>query len=292
MKAVASITTRVMDGLCQLPGVAILDWCDRAAATLTRLHAQTVATVAVGQADSRCVFQRVEAAGAAWSGNASSEQRSMGPGLDQAPVNLQSVRDSFRDGQWVGWDFKAATDGPGYFDTQRLVPATTRRSAPPLNQRYELMNPSEILVGAVALRNSEGTPGTRVLIAEVALTGISQAELARVQAVFSVVLPILATRYVNAIGARVPDKRDWLTVREELILWKLVAGKKVPIIAGELHRSIYTVHDHVKSLHRKLGASNRGQLVSRALGHLGPLVAQASEATEAPPAAGEARARE
>jgi hypothetical protein len=34
---------------------------------------------------------------------------------------------------------------------------------------------------------------------------------------------------------------------------------------------VYTVHDHVKSLHKKLNANNRGQLVARALGHLGPL---------------------
>jgi hypothetical protein len=27
------------------------------------------------------------------------------------------------------------------------------------------------------------------------------------------------------------------------------------------------VHDHVKSLHRKLNASSRGQLIARALGH-------------------------
>ena len=49
----------------------------------------------------------------------------------------------------------------------------------------------------------------------------------------------------------------------------LVLGLSVRQIAEELGRSTHTVHDHVKSLHKKLNANSRGELVARALGHLG-----------------------
>jgi len=59
----------------------------------------------------------------------------------------------------------------------------------------------------------------------------------------------------------------WLTQREQIVLEQLTLGLSVRQIADELGRSPHTVHDHVKSLHRKLNASSRGELVARALGH-------------------------
>ncbi|MBX9735913.1 MAG: LuxR C-terminal-related transcriptional regulator, partial [Phycisphaerales bacterium] len=90
------------------------------------------------------------------------------------------------------------------------------------------------------------------------------------------ILPMLSQRVCKAFSAESEDRMAWLTPREEVVMWHLVAGLKVPQIAEILHRSIYTVHDHVKSLHRKLNANNRGQLVARALGHLGPIDLHAS----------------
>lgn len=296
MKAAVSLATKVSESICQLPGVAILDWCDRAAGALTRLHPNSVITVAVGLADERCVMQLVESAGAAWSGSPiesmqaghagvpmrSLEHRSMGPGLDQAPVDLQHVRESFRDGQWLGWDFKPLGPGQVHVESARLTPAATRRTAAPLNIRYDTVNPAEILCGAVGLGpagSSLAALGNRVLVTEVAMQAATPADIQRLGCVLAAVLPMVASRYLKAVGEEPATKQSWLTPREELILWKLVAGKKVPVIATELHRSIYTVHDHVKSLHKKLHATNRGQLVSRALGHLGPLVSREAETT-------------
>ena len=51
-----------------------------------------------------------------------------------------------------------------------------------------------------------------------------------------------------------------------MILVELVSGASVREIAERIDRSPHTVHDHVKSLHRKLNASSRGELVSRYLG--------------------------
>lgn len=59
---------------------------------------------------------------------------------------------------------------------------------------------------------------------------------------------------------------NWLTEREGLILDQLILGNSVRVIAEQLDRSPHTVHDHVKNLHRKLGATSRGQLIAVALG--------------------------
>ena len=57
-----------------------------------------------------------------------------------------------------------------------------------------------------------------------------------------------------------------LTPTENRVLELLVLGRSVNGIAEELRRSPHTIHDHVKSLHRKLGASSRGELIARVMG--------------------------
>jgi DNA-binding CsgD family transcriptional regulator len=274
MKAAAIVTSQVMEQISQLPGVAVLDWCDRAAAALTRVHHPCLATVAVGQVDARCVLTSMEVSGAA-----ASQPIPDRPSTEPMPrVDLQVLRQSLREGDWIGWAFQPLAPGQWFIDSIKLGPAGQRRPASPLNMRWDSIPSGELLVGAIGL---QGPMAGRVLLAELAVVGGNPQEIARHQAVFTAVLPLMGIKYVNAIGPMPADRHSWLTPREETILWKLVAGKKVPQIAAELHRSVYTVHDHVKSLHRKLGATNRGQLVSRALGHLGPLIARQEEAAEA-----------
>ncbi len=53
---------------------------------------------------------------------------------------------------------------------------------------------------------------------------------------------------------------------ETRVLDLLVQGMSIPQIAARLSRSPHTVHDHVKSMHRKLGAKSRGELILRAIG--------------------------
>ena len=62
------------------------------------------------------------------------------------------------------------------------------------------------------------------------------------------------------------DPSAWLTAREQEVLDHLALGRSVREIAAVLQRSPHTVHDHVKSLHRKLGANTRGGLIPRAIG--------------------------
>lgn len=72
----------------------------------------------------------------------------------------------------------------------------------------------------------------------------------------------------NAALARVDNPRAWLTDREQSVLELLIEGHSVRVIAEQLGRSTHTIHDHVKNLHRKIGASSRGELIALALGHL------------------------
>ena len=82
-----------------------------------------------------------------------------------------------------------------------------------------------------------------------------------------VVIPELAKRASIAFSAAGMGHGERLTARELEVLAMLAQGKTVKQIAEIIGRSPHTVHDHVKSLHRKLNASSRGELVARALGH-------------------------
>ncbi|MBL4699197.1 MAG: hypothetical protein JKX70_10225 [Phycisphaerales bacterium] len=65
----------------------------------------------------------------------------------------------------------------------------------------------------------------------------------------------------------VQSPKAWLTQREHEVLDELILGHSVRVIAERMGRSAHTVHDHVKNLHKKLGASSRGELIAKALGH-------------------------
>lgn len=76
----------------------------------------------------------------------------------------------------------------------------------------------------------------------------------------------LSIRASDAL-VHVTNPRAWLTDREQGVLDLLIQGHSVRVIAEQLGRSAHTVHDHVKNLHKKIGASSRGELIAKALGH-------------------------
>lgn len=80
------------------------------------------------------------------------------------------------------------------------------------------------------------------------------------------VLPTLSGRSRIALS-RVSNPKAWLTDREQEILDQLIEGHSVRVIADRLGRSAHTVHDHVKNLHKKIGASSRGELIAKAMGY-------------------------
>lgn len=56
-----------------------------------------------------------------------------------------------------------------------------------------------------------------------------------------------------------------LTPRLEQVLRELLAGASEKQVARKLNVSMYTVHDYIKVLHKKLRVSSRGELLNRFL---------------------------
>jgi PAS domain S-box-containing protein len=79
------------------------------------------------------------------------------------------------------------------------------------------------------------------------------------------------------LAADHPELAD-LTGRELEVLARLLAGTRVPAIAKQLGISPHTVRNHLKSMYRKLGASDQSDLIERvrALGASGSAGAPAS----------------
>jgi DNA-binding CsgD family transcriptional regulator len=59
---------------------------------------------------------------------------------------------------------------------------------------------------------------------------------------------------------------EWLSSKESEVLDLITLGHTVREIAESLGRSPHTIHDHLKSIHRKTGLSTRGALVAAAIG--------------------------
>lgn len=143
----------------------------------------------------------------------------------------------------------------------QIVPLGWRET--PSYSIFGTLQPSEVFVGVATV---DGGPRDRRLGAWVALSG-ARAPAAGMADVFLAVLDQVAHAASHAIGQRAPGRSLWITPKEQDVLDRLILGYSVREIAAELGRSPHTMHDHVKSLHRKLGASNRGDLIARALGH-------------------------
>lgn len=92
-------------------------------------------------------------------------------------------------------------------------------------------------------------------------------------------VPLLSFKSKIALE-HVSNPKAWLTEREQEILDELILGNSVRVIAESLGRSAHTVHDHVKNLHKKLGASSRGELIAKALGHTSAPIDQATPASD------------
>jgi DNA-binding CsgD family transcriptional regulator len=276
MKLAAILTSHIMECIAHLPGVATQDWCDRAADAISRVWHPCGVGVMLGSLDPRGFVREVELTGAALShvpvpssaspvqaapGYVRSNERAGSDGLD-------AVRTGFKSGDWVGWTFGPPSPELMHVASASQLGMLARRGESVVWRRWASIQPQEVLGGVVAI---PGAPVGRVILIEVAWHDGPTSDSSRQAAAISAVLPMLASKVVRTFGVEPLSPSGYLTPREEMVLWHLLAGEKVPTIAKALKRSVYTVHDHVKSLHRKLNANNRGQLVARALGHLGPI---------------------
>lgn len=267
---------RASERLCGLPAVATLDWSDRAARALSVLMAPSRVCAMILRAELSGRVSVLEASGC---GSCTSRAAANQPvaavwseddaALDESggvELSVRSRADRLRE---LG--FRLDGLGPTGIvaaSAGRLAGTELWRTAP-IGSMWVGTDISDLLIGVAAL--DEGTP-RRYIVVEVGLMGHGAVGPRRIspenQAALQAILPLLSHRARLALGSAQDASQTWLTVREQQVLEQLVLGKSVRQIADDLERSPHTVHDHVKSLHRKLGASSRGELIARALGYI------------------------
>jgi DNA-binding CsgD family transcriptional regulator len=237
-----NLVARVVERLCQLPAAPAADWCQRAAAELLPMAGGTVSGVMVASYDSSGRVDGVEDAGAA-SGSASSRE------------TLERVLEPTND----AWTL--STLGDNGSRVVRVV-ETASLSAPAADH-WRAGGVEALVIASEALWSAE--PARRATV----VVGTRSADGTPAPAVASVIGAV-ARRVGLAFGRAPLHPAARLTAREMEVLERLLLGLSIKRIAEEMGRSPHTVHDHVKSLHTKMGATSRGALVARALGHLGP----------------------
>lgn len=265
---------RASERLCGLPAVATLDWTDRAARALAVLLPPSRVCVMLVQAEPSGRLTVLEAAGSAaclTREEAASPARSMWSGGEEAEaaeadLSVRSRADRVRE---LGFRLDGLRAGSVLVGSAARLSGSELWRTSAVGAVWAGTDVSDLLIGVAGL----GEPGAQryvvVQMGLVALAGASQRRVAAEhQAALEAVMPLLSRRVILAVGAMPSTESTWLTAREQQVLEHLVLGKSVRQIADDLERSPHTVHDHVKSLHRKLGASSRGELIARALGYI------------------------
>lgn len=239
-------------GIASLPAVATQDWCARAAAALrpARPHSIVAATLAV--LGPRGSIIQLEATGAVGTDPLGRPLEGDAVHPDHAPA--------------LDWWLDGDLAPPTTFNAAILheLHCHPRWVDSPAGRRWARLGVSDMIVGVAPITGM--TPG-RCLAVEFGASGDSPLTPCEVEVVRAS-LSLLAKRTLLAFGRERSTPLTRLTSREQQVLDHLALGKSVKEIASDLARSPHTVHDHVKSLHRKLNASSRGELIARALGHL------------------------
>lgn len=250
-----ALAARLAERIAEIPAIATHAWCDDAAASVVPLRTGSVVCVSVGVLDEQGRFRRVEEVGA------SSDAVERGA--------LSPLRERFNVVPRLGWSMGDPTvlaAGPFARVIRELTPAADW-AASAQGRLWGGIGAHDLVVGAASL--SPNAP-SRVIVVEVGVVGEHPMLTPSDATVLAAALGPLSRRARMAFGANAAEPVRRLTPREEEVLEHLALGKSVKQIASELRRSPHTVHDHVKSLHVKLHASSRGELIARALGHLKP----------------------
>jgi len=237
----------------RLPAIPTHDWCDQAAAAVSHslLPSDSAGVLAIGVGTLRSdSIERIDAVGVCsgddQSGRADEVRQALrGIGTLPAAVHMEAAESK----------------------VTLLAPSDLRKSstwAASAAGRFLLSRGmTAVLIGAGLIADADPT---RVLWV---LGAVEDSTPVVGDMVFvTVILLALLRRARLALAGVGRESSDWISPREQEILNQLVLGKSVRQIAEETGRSAHTIHDHVKSLHRKLNATSRGELIARALGHV------------------------
>lgn len=284
---------RGAEAVATLPAVPTPDWCDRAARSLLSHDRTSVVLLAFARLNPDGSVSKIESVGAAAAmvaevaTNVGRRHADSSPvGLDAAHPTLAHLRTSATSHRPFGWSPSSLLQGhSSAAPAARTLNAAANGGETPVLERWKggAIGPVEVVLAAAWF----GPPQhNRAIMVELGLSpGPGVPNLDEAAAVLDALMPALTGRAALAFDPAQPLENQHLTVREETVLRRLLEGKSVRQIAEELGRSPHTVHDHVKSLHRKLDASTRGALVARALGHIKPGQSLEPEPKPAPTAA-------
>lgn len=245
--------------ICALPAVATHDWCDRAAATLSATGEASGALVLVCTLDACGGIATREAAGVACAQpfGSEAETEDPSPGLRSRLQRLDTL----------AWTPRLGVPGGDYRLVHRISPDWAAGSLGRVLGRG-------FRGGLAAAAYRLGDSGARVLAAFIPTRSHAADPLPVLRTIF----PLLAARALAVLGPAGADTGTWITRREQVILEFLADGKSIAAIAQVLGRSPYTVQDYIKTLHRKLNAGTRAELIARTLGRGAPFSVQQTQA--------------
>lgn len=249
----------ITEAIVMLPPVPTHDWCSRAASALALVGPGITALVGVIYLDAGGLVAQVESVGAARSES------------DAAPAAsgelLRHATDRLREVKHLG--FAPALDAVA-------TPAEHKKSGSSrcliaMLRDLEPKSPLATVISplgdnpAVCIAPLSGKDHQRCLLALIAGDACDEGAFRIVCAAF----PMLAKRATRVLEQSLEGQTPWLTDREQRILVMISQGHSVRKIAETINRSPYTVNDHFKALHKKLGTSTRGELMARAFGQPG-----------------------
>ncbi len=235
----------IVESIGKLPGAPTPYWCERAATALSPLAPLGLTLVSIVHAHESTGMRETSSVGA-WSPNA---ERSA-----QAIRRLQKSNPPQMPSGQVAAHLLAQYPLLRELAVGELASATIWIANQPLPRCPEtslhvhILRPAMTSVGSGAINAS-----------------IEQQEIA----LASAVITTLTNFASDALPSRDGQIR-WLTRRESEVLEQLTLGYSIREIAELLGLSHHTVQDHVKHLHTKVEANNRGELVARALGRRSP----------------------
>ncbi len=220
--------------VCSLPGAPVPDWCELAAKALHNLSPQGLVAISVATQAAHSTTTEVESVGVDCTS------------ADRAQVAVRRLQRP------------VAHTSPVKFGLQ------------PLSQHLHLreLATAEFAQASLwtATRSLQSSPDIWLSMSVILPHA---ANLQTDATLCDTLLSILATRAKHALPSASGAIR-WLTRREAEVMDQLVLGYSIREIADILKLSHHTVQDHVKHLHTKLEANNRGEVVARALGKRGP----------------------
>jgi len=248
--------------LCSLPAVATQDWAERAADAFVGLDGSARVGVIITHLEESGRLGTAEAVAVRTSVDGAGPETDTKKDAGSTRIRLERVSD-------LGLSIPEDSSVRGL--AANAEDLGDWRSGP-LARVWEA-NPTEALllgiapIGLGSSNNPDTTEDTprRCVIVLISLAPM-EVRVPRPNAkTLAALLPLLGER--ASLAMPTGHEIGWLTDREQDVLDRLTMGRSVREIAEDLGRSPHTVHDHVKSLHRKLSASSRGELVARALGH-------------------------